>query len=51
LDNVPDGTTYKRTTTNEKTGASRGYSALNASNRYQAWLSSADMVNATLPST
>lgn len=32
LDGVPDGSSYKRTTTNEKTGAGRAYSALNASN-------------------
>lgn len=33
IDSVTDGTTYKRTTANEKTGAGRGYSALNGSNR------------------
>lgn len=30
LDGVPEGTTYKRTTVNEKTGASRGYTALDS---------------------
>ena len=31
LDGVPDGSTYKRVTSNEKTGAGRGYSSLDAS--------------------
>jgi hypothetical protein len=30
LDGVPDGASYKRTTTNEKTGAGRAYAALDA---------------------
>lgn len=32
LDGVPDGTTYRRTTLNEKTGAGRAYSALDSNN-------------------
>ena len=32
VDNIADGATYKRTTANEKTGASRAYSALDANN-------------------
>ena len=32
LDDVTDGTTYKRTTANEKTGASRAYSGLDSNN-------------------
>ena len=32
LDGVPEGTTYKRTTANEKTGAGRAYGGLGASN-------------------
>lgn len=32
LDGVPEGTTYKRTTANEKTGASRAFGALDSSN-------------------
>lgn len=51
LDNLPDWSTYKRTTANEKTWAGRWYTAINSSNRYQQWLSSADMVSYTLPST
>lgn len=33
IDNIADGSTYKRTTQNEKTGAGRAYSGLDASNR------------------
>ena len=32
LDGVPDGASYKRTTTNEKTGAGRAYAGLDANN-------------------
>lgn len=32
IDNIKDGVTYKRTTANEKTGAARGYAAIDASN-------------------
>ena len=32
LDSVAEGATYKRTTTNEKTGAGRGYSAIDSGN-------------------
>ncbi len=32
LDGVPEGATYKRTTTNEKTGAGRGFSAIDSGN-------------------
>jgi hypothetical protein len=47
LDDVPDWSTYKKTTSNEKTWASRWYNALNSSNRYQQWLTTTDMVSAT----
>jgi hypothetical protein len=36
---VNDGTTYKKTTANDKTGADRAYNALNSYNRYANWLS------------
>ena len=42
LDGVADGSTYKRTTTNEKTGAGRAYSGLDSSNR---------LVTAVIPGT
>ncbi len=42
LDDVGDGSTYKRTTENEKTGAGRAYSGLDSSNR---------LVTAVLPGT
>lgn len=34
LDGVPDGSAFKRTTTNEKTGAGRAYSSINSSNNF-----------------
>jgi hypothetical protein len=48
---VTDGATYKKTTVNEKTGAGRGYSALNSSNRYAQWLSAGEMALGSTPST
>lgn len=48
---VTDGSTYKRTTTNEKTGAGRGYNAINASNRYAQWLDASEMTSGTTPNT
>ena len=49
LDDIFDGTTYKKTTENEKTGAGRAYNALNANNRYKQWLVNSDMVAGTNP--
>jgi len=49
LDDISNWTTYDKTTTNQVTWAGRAYSALNSSNRYQEWLSAADMSSATLP--
>lgn len=42
IDNIADGSTYKRTTTNEKTGAGRAYSGLDSSNR---------LITAVIPGT
>lgn len=42
LDGVPDGSTYKRVTSNEKAGAGRAYSGLDANNR---------LVTAVIPGT
>lgn len=50
LDAIDDGSTYKRVTWNEKTGAGRWYSALNSNSRYKTWLSAGEMTSATLPS-
>lgn len=43
LDQINDGSTYKRTTANEKTWAARWYNALNASYRYQNWLLNSEL--------
>ena len=43
LDDISDGGTYKRVTSNEKTGADRAYWALNSSDRYTNWLASDDI--------
>ncbi|HPT45029.1 MAG TPA: hypothetical protein PLM07_03905 [Candidatus Rifleibacterium sp.] len=42
LDGVPDGSTYKRVTSNEKAGAGRAYSGLDANNR---------LITAVIPGT
>jgi hypothetical protein len=51
LDSISDWSTYVKTTTNEKTWASRWYNALNSSNRYAQWLSTNDFVSWTTPTT
>ena len=51
IDNVDDWTTYKRTTTNEKTGAGRWFNALSSNNRYVQWLNASEMSDGTNPTT
>ncbi len=49
LDNVDDGSTYKKTTQNEKTGAGRAYSGLNSSYRPSVGILTSDLAAITLP--
>ena len=50
LDDIADGWTYKRVTSNEKTWADRAYGALNSNDRYTNWLASNDITE-TKPTT
>jgi len=43
LDDIDDGSTYKKTTSSEKTWAWRAYNALNSSNRYKEWLVNSEL--------
>jgi len=49
LDDVGDGSTYKRTTTNEKTGAGRAYEGLNSSYQITKGFVNSDLNSDALP--
>ena len=51
LDDVSDGSNYKKTTQDEKTWWGRAYNALNASNRYKEWLDLGELTTWNNPST